>query len=304
MGLLLKYISKLSLPVAILLLVGIGLLWLPSFTEHNGGNVMLTLLLTLLSAALLQFFFHFSGMTRDTDILPAVLYFAAISVFPTLHTQWQAQVGVCAMLIIMHILFRGFREKETAQDAFISSLLLLLASLLVPDMIWLFPFIWIAYIVLSAFSVRTMLATLIALGVFVIYLGLGVYTRHMANPYIHLLDRQFIFESADPEEWVMQAALMCMGCYFFIITIIRVDRDSVRQQAVLTLYALFFAATIMMVLYPMSPMRALPLMLVMLTGLAVTFMRQTESVHRGLVFLLYLALLAAGYVVPTLVFDI
>ncbi len=300
----LKHISKLSLPVAILLLVGIGLLWLPSFTEQSGGSVMLTLLLTLLAAALLQFFFHFSGLTRDTDILPAVLYFAAISVFPSLHTLWQGQLGVCAMLIILHILFRGFREKETAKDAFISSFILLLASLLVPDMIWLFPFIWIAYIILSAFSIRTMLATLIALGTFVIYMGLGIYLQRISNPFLNILDRQFIFESADPEEWVMQAALMCMGCYFFIITVIRVDRDSVRQQAVMTLFALFFAPCIMMVLYPMTPMRTLPLMLAMLSGLAVTFMRQTESVHRGIIFLLYLALLAAGYIVPTLVFDL
>lgn len=304
MGHLLKHITKLALPIAALLLVGLGLLWIPSFREQQTGSVLLTLSLTILAAAILQFFFHFSGMTRETDILPALLYVAAISVFPVLHNQWESQIAVCAILIIMHILFRGFREKDTTEDAFISSLVLLLASLLVPDMIWLFPFIWIAYIILSAFNMRTMLATLIALGMFVLYLGIGLYFDKIDNPFLSLLDRQFIFESADPEEWIMQAVLMFMGCYFFIITVIRVDRDSVRQQAVLTLFALFFAATIVMVLYPMTPMRSLPLMLVMLSGMATTFFRQTESVHRGVVFILYLSLLVVGYLVPTLILDI
>lgn len=304
MGHLLKHITKLALPVALLLLVGLVLLWTPSFREQPTGTVLLTLCLTAVGAALLQFFFHFSGMTRETDMLPALLYVAAISVFPSLHIQWQAQVAVCAVLIILHILYRGFREKDTTEDAFISSFLLLLTTLLVPDMIWLFPFIWIAYIVLSAFSMRTMLATLIALGMCVIYLGFGLYLGKMSNPFVGLLDRQFIFMSADPEDWIMQAVLMFMGCYFFVIAVIRVDRDSVRQQAVLTLFALFYAATMVMVLYPMTPMRSLPLMLVMLSGMATTFFRQTESIHRGIVFLLYLMLLVAGYLVPTLILDL
>ncbi|MBR6017131.1 MAG: hypothetical protein IK073_00740 [Paludibacteraceae bacterium] len=304
MGQLLKYISKPGLPAVILLLVGAGLLWLPSFADHAFGTVLLTMLLTLLAAAIMQTFFHRSGLTRETDMLPLLLYVVSVSVFPALHTQWQSQVAVCALLIILTVLFRGFREKDTSEQAFLSTLLLLLASMLVPDMIWLFPFIWIAYIILSAFGFRTMLATLIALAVFAIYLGIGLFFEKIDNPFLGLLDRQFIFESGDPEEWIMQAVLMFMGCYFFIISVIRVDRDSVRQQAVLTLFALFFAATIAMVIYPMLPLKTLPLMLAMLTGLAVTFFRQNESVHRGIVFLLYLLLLAAGYLVPTLILNI
>ena len=280
------------------------MLWIPSFREQQGFSVTLTMGLTMLAASVLQFFFHFSGMTRETDILPALLYFAAISVFPPLHTLWQSQVAVCALLIILHILYRGFREKDTTEDAFVSSILLLLPSMLVPDMIWLFPFIWIAYIILSAFSMRTMMATLIALGTFALYLGLGLYLGKLDNPFLELLNRRFIFEVTDPEEWIMLAVLMFMGCYFFIITVIRVDRDSVRQQAILTLFALFFAATIAMIIYPMMPMRSIPLMLAMLSGMATIFFRQTESVHRGIVFLIYLALLIAGYIVPTLILNI
>lgn len=44
-------------------------------------------------------------------------------------------------------------------------------------------------------------------------------------------------------------------------------------------------------------------MLALLTGLGTIFYRQKDSVHRGIVFLIYWLLLIAVYIAPSLIID-
>lgn len=295
------HITRISLPTALLLLVGLGLMWLPSFEAHQPNVVILTLLFAAMAATLLTSVFQRVGITRDTDMLPALLYMLAISVFPSLHIQWLSQVVVCVILIVIRVIYKGFREKDTAEDSFLSTLLLLISSLWVPDVIWLVPMVWMGYIALSAFNIRTLLASIIAFGLFVIYLVLSTLLGWYDEPYSGLVHRSLIFMQFDLEEWIMSIAVLCMGIYFFIFTVVRLDRDSLRQRTLLILFTLFFLPQLVVAVYPMLPIQTQPIGLALLTGLATLFFRQMQSLHRGIVFLVYIAMLLAGYFVPTLV---
>lgn len=285
-----------------MLLVGIGALWLPSLVEANTSQVIITLLFTILAAGIIMFVFHRVGITRDSDSLPGLLYMLAISVFPSLHVQWQSQLVVCVVMIVVNVMFAGFRDKDTAEDSFLATLLLLFSSFLVPDVLFLVPMVWVGYILMAAFNLRTLLASFLALGVFVIYLCIGVYMHWLTEPFAHLTNRTFIFFHMDLEEWIMTIAILCMGIYFFIFTLLRLDRDSLRQQTLLTLLSLFFLPQLGIAIFPAIPITSQPISLALLTGLATLFFRQCQNVHRGIVLVVYVLMLIAGRFVPNMVF--
>lgn len=289
--------------MAILLLAAEFLPWLTSFGTQPAGLVMLTFIFAAVAAVLLVYFFHHAGIIGDVDYLPGVLYMGATAVFPALHTQWKGQLVVCLLLGLLSLLYRGYRQKDSARDSFTATLLLLVTSLLIPDLIWLVPFIWIAYMFQSSFGFRTFLASLIALSVFALYVGLAIWQGWMANPYALLLERHWIFEVMDPEEWLMPVALTGGGIYFFIFTVVRTDRDSIRQRTALMLFSVFYLPLMAMCIYLTQPLMVVPVALVLLAGLATLFFRQQDSVHRGIIFILYWAMLVAVYIVPSIIFG-
>ena len=234
----LKHITQLPLPIAILLLAGECVPWLISMGSQPTGEVIVTLLFAGLAASLMVFFFRETTIVHDLDYLPAVLYMGAMAVFPSLHTGWKAQLVVLVLIGLVALLYRGFRQKDSTRDAFTATLIMLLSSLLIPDIIWLVPGIWIAYMLLSSFNFRTLLATLIAIGTFALYVGLAIWQGWMQNPYAGILDRHWIFEVVDAEEWLMPVVLAGLGLYYFIFAVMRSERESIRQRTVLMLAVL------------------------------------------------------------------
>lgn len=289
--------------MTILLLVGECLPWLFSLGAQPPGQVMLTFMFAGLAAISLVTFFQRAAILHDLDYLPAVLYMGTTAVFPALHTHWKCQMVVCVLIGLFSLLYRGFRQKDSTRDAFTSTLLVLLSSLVIPDLIWLTLFIWIAYMMLSSFSFRTLLATFIAIGTFAIYIVLAIWLGWMNNPYATILERDWIFEVMDPEEWLMPVFLTGVGVYFFIFAVIRTERDSIRQRTVLMLFSLFYLPLMAMCVYPTLPLMVVPVALALLTGLGTVFFRQKDSVHRSIVFLLYWGVLIAIYIVPTIIFG-
>ena len=299
----LKHITQLPLPIAILLLAGECVPWLISMGSQPTGEVIVTLLFAGLAASLMVFFFRETTIVHDLDYLPAVLYMGAMAVFPSLHTGWEAQLVVLVLIGLVALLYRGFRQKDSPRDAFTATLIMLLSSLLIPDIIWLVPGIWIAYMLLSSFNFRTLLATLIAIGTFALYVGLAIWQGWMQNPYAGILDRHWIFEVVDAEEWLMPVVLAGLGLYYFIFAVVRSERESIRQRTVLMLCSLFYVPVVVMCVWPTLPLRVVPVVLALLTGLGTIFYRQKDSVHRGIVFLIYWLLLIAVYIAPSLIID-
>ena len=282
-------ISRIPLPIAIALSVLVLCGWIPDFIACDYSSfatafpLYFTFALMLVNAYIVFFLTRATGVVRYRDLLPVFLYLITTTAFPAIHTRWQLQAAVALLMILVQILHRAYREEDTARDCFLATALALIASLFEPVAIVIVPLIWLAYIFLRAMHLRTILASLIAIVLFALYLALAMYIGDLDCPYRNLVllpDLQAMLELPSNFSHAMGIALLVVYGLFVvlhyvlcIVASIRTNRDSVGQQSLLLLLYIFF----------------LP------TATAVFFFRQNQSLARGITFILYLLLLLTSY---------
>lgn len=282
-------ISRIPLPIAIALSVLVLCGWIPDFIACDYSSfatafpLYFTFALMLVNAYIVFFLTRATGVVRYRDLLPVFLYLITTTAFPAIHTRWQLQAAVALLMILVQILHRAYREEDTARDCFLATALALIASLFEPVAIVIVPLIWLAYIFLRAMHLRTILASLIAIVLFALYLALAMYIGDLDCPYRNLVllpDLQATLELPSNFSHAMGIALLVVYGLFVvlhyvlcIVATIRTNRDSAGQQSLLLLLYIFF----------------LP------TATAVFFFRQNQSLARGITFILYLLLLLTSY---------
>ena len=282
-------ISRIPLPIAIALSVLVLCGWIPDFIACDYSSfatafpLYFTFALMLVNAYIVFFLTRATGVVRYRDLLPVFLYLITTTAFPAIHTRWQLQTAVALLMILVQILHRAYREEDTARDCFLATALALIASLFEPVAIVIVPLIWLAYIFLRAMHLRTILASLIAIVLFALYLALAMYIGDLDCPYRNLVllpDLQAMLELPSNLSHAMGFALLVVYGLFVvlhyvlcIVATIRTNRDSAGQQSLLLLLYIFF----------------LP------TATAVFFFRQNQSLARGITFILYLLLLLTSY---------
>ena len=282
-------ISRIPLPIAIALSVLVLCGWIPDFIACDYSSfatafpLYFTFALMLVNAYIVFFLTRATGVVRYRDLLPVFLYLITTTAFPAIHTRWQLQAAVALLMILVQILHRAYREEDTARDCFLATALALIASLFEPVAIVIVPLIWLAYIFLRAMHLRTILASLIAIVLFALYLALAMYIGDLDCPYRNLVllpDLQATLELPSNFSHAMGVALLVVYGLFVvlhyvlcIVATIRTNRDSAGQQSLLLLLYIFF----------------LP------TATAVFFFRQNQSLARGITFILYLLLLLTAY---------
>ena len=282
-------ISRIPLPIAIALSVLVLCGWIPDFIACDYSSfatafpLYFTFALMLVNAYIVFFLTRATGVVRYRDLLPVFLYLITTTAFPAIHTRWQLQAAVALSMLLVQILHRAYREEDTARDCFLATALALIASLFEPVAIVIVPLIWLAYIFLRAMHLRTILASLIAIVLFALYLALAMYIGDLDCPYRNLVllpDLQAMLELPSNLSHAMGFALLVVYGLFVvlhyvlcIVASIRTNRDSVGQQSLLLLLYIFF----------------LP------TATAVFFFRQNQSLARGITFILYLLLLLTAY---------
>ena len=265
----LSTISRIPLPMAVVLSVGVMCGWIPDFLQPDADflALSLTMVCTLLNAFFLLYLTCTAALTRRRDLLPLWLYLLTVTAFPEIHAAWRLQVAVLMMTAAVSILLRAYREEDTAHDSFLVTSLIVIASLFVPQAVFAVPMVWLAYILLRAMRFRTFLASLISMATFAVYIALAVYVFHMDCPYASLSEWHGSMPSAG--FWILLACHIA----FLVTTAVRIDRDSTTQQALLILQFLFF----------------LP------TAAASLFFRQRDSLVRGICFVAYVLFLAGCY---------
>lgn len=205
---------------------------------------------------------------------------------------------VC-MLLLLLLLRKAFREEEPTESAFVATLLLLGASLVLPDMVWLIPVVWIAYILLHSFGLRVWLATLIGAVVFAIYFLLVWHLGWIENAYSRIFERAWLFSVLPLSEAVEECLLIGIGVVLFVASLLRTDRDSTGQQNWLLLFTLFFIVASGLALFPMRTTVGcasnFPMVQLLFAGLWVLFFRQRESAARGIMYIIGIILLAVCY---------
>lgn len=297
--------TRMPLPIALVLSAVVLCGWIPAFMAQDWRLVLPTMLLAVVNAFVFQGFAMQVGLVsmRERDVLPIFIYLLSATACTQYAACWQGQVAVLGGLIVLYGLQRCFREEEPTETAFLSSLLLCLCSLVLPDMVWLIAVLWVAFMILHSFGLRVWLATLIGASVFAIYFLIALYFGWIDNVYGALFVRQWLFGG---EMWwheIAAAVMIVLGVAFGAGAMLRVDRDSANQQNSLLLFVLLFVVCAGLSLVPMCKSAfaichsMMPMLCLVYAGLSVLYFRQEESIARGVWYWLSIVLLIGCYVV-------
>lgn len=289
------YSTRLTLPIALPLSAVALCGWVPAFMHEAWWEVLPTLLLAVVNAFVLLYVLLQVGVARERKGLPVWLYVLTISGFQAWHTYWQGQIAVLCVLLTLRLLLRCLHVKYPAGDAFRTTLLVLLGSLAVPDMVWLIGVLWVGFILLRSMNLRVVLATLLAMATFALYVAIVLYFSELTNPYASLWARAWLWQTVPMQVWLPMVVWMGVGLFFGVAAATRMNRDSIVQQALLLLLGLFFVVGVGPTLYPMGQSMLFPVVLLTVVGMAVLFFEQRENTARGVVHLLYILGVLAAY---------
>ena len=322
-----RNITRLNLPVTILLLAGSVALWIPDFINAVGEEqqtyalfylphivsvelfpltiLILTFVVTVINAVAIMALLYYSGLTQDRSMLPIVIYMLLTGAIKTMHYLFAFQTGMLILCGIFIILYNIYRNPNSSEEVFLATMLLLIASILIPDLLWFVVFIWIALIVERAVNLRTWLASIIAIAVFAVFIiageiWLGDGLRH--TTYLTIFSRQLPDISATNQ--------LAVKIIFILISIaLTVYYFSARQRLnvkIIVACDLFLIAalfTFILILFPVASdipalvVQLYPVGALSITALATLYFSDTPTILRGSLFLTFIVVLIIYWIV-------
>ncbi len=278
--------------MAILLSVGCIGFWVPDFIAGVQTSAISTLLLTLLNAFCFTLLVYQRGITRKLEGLPFVLYLLAISVLSVLHAQWLLQIVVLLFQVTLGLVLRGYRNDRAVEPAFLSALLLGVTALIVPDVVFLLPVVWLMFIVQRAMSLRVFLASIIGASVVLLYTVL-----FSKLGWIQLVDWTDVWARnmngvRDAINGVSTIVIAVCGLFFGIANLTHQNIENTAITIFVWCMILAFLPCAVLMFFPPAYFASLfVLALYGLVALAAYFFLSRESVFAGVTFLVFIAIL-------------
>lgn len=292
----LKYLTHLG-PLAAILLSALGLMsWIPDFLQPQANTwaLVATMVLTLTNGLAIMWMFYYTSITRYREGLTIVLYIWFHAAFPELHTAWTDELAILLLTPVVYLLQQTRLNPQAQELAFISTLLLLIGGIFIPEMLWMIPVLWIALIYQQAFTFRTFTASVIALGLAGIYLlSLRLYfpTAHvwdlLAAPY-----REGVSLSTTIAVELIITGVLVVAIMGQVLWRIHKENNHVRFVVVLCI--MMFLMELLLFSLPWYRHSSWSLVLYTSTLIASIYFWQRESVFRGIFFLTMMVLCAVG----------
>lgn len=293
----LKYLTRITLPIALLLSLVLLAAWVPSALQGSLGEVCASAGLMMCNAALLTFMIRQTGGSREYNGLSYIVYMMAVTAIPALHTYWKGQLVTLMVLFVIFTIHNSYMEQDNMREAFRNTLILYIGSLIVNDVIWLIPLLWIGHGVLGTLHLRTWLASVMALVTAVIWTGVLVFFGWMELPFVTILQRSwFITSVTDWNAWC-QLGLLVLTVIFMIAVALHTDRDSIRRRKLAALFGWTMVFATLSTLFP-SNETLFPLAQSSLAGIAVLYLLQQPTEGRGRMFIFYILSCVVLYIAP------
>lgn len=288
-------VTRLGWPAAILLSAAVLATWIPDFMQADaaGENATLvrlsvTMALAVLNGGCLVWLFYHTALTRYRIGLPLLLYLIPLSAVTALHTCWQGQLFVLLFYPVLLLLVQMRNRTDAAEEAFLAALLLAGGSWLVPEALCMLPVLWGGMLLQRAFSLRTLLATLIAVALVALYGTLAVLVLGAAHPYDSLLTRLLFWTTMTTADWVMLAVTMVLAVWALTCLLMRIGYASAQVQHLTSLFVLVAVASALFLIWAPAATVMLPVLLFALSALFALTFTQHESLPRAILFLLLL----------------
>lgn len=274
-----KHIAEMSLPIAILLLVGTLCMWIPVFQHtENIWNAVITLSIAIINADFLMFFCHKTRMTRNLNWMPVLMYLLPFGM-GIIACDWKLQIGIFFLFASIHMIILAFRQDKAVEESFLATAFLLCGTIFLPQLIWLLPFIWISFIIQSAFNLRVFSASIIAILAFAAIDFAGFYLFQWTFPWhwneiINLTFIPFSFTN-----WKLYI-LAAFGIFFIISNYMFYQRENATVQSLLNIFIIPFLMACVM----QSP----AILIAMLAGISAHYYISRQSLSRGIFFIIYI----------------
>jgi len=187
-----------SIPSAVLLIAGSLLIWILAYLYSSYilistpfiditlfGNEyeldtraahLISILLTLFNALLISHLNNKYSIIRTRSFLPPFIYIFLISCWVNTHTNIFAHLALTFYLFSLFMTYGMYKNRKSAEQAFLGSLFLGLASFLVKPIAMFLPLMWLGFIFFKSISLRTFLASIIGFFTpWIIYFAIRIY---------------------------------------------------------------------------------------------------------------------------------
>lgn len=294
----LRHITQMPLLTALLLSVCALAMWTVDYIRmpELWRSLMVTQILATSCAVLLCMTLYRAKATAHFTLLPAVLYIVAVAVYPYLRLHWHPQLVIGILLFFLYSTRDMTDSHEPNGLVFFVTILLCLATLVLSDALWCIPMIWIVVLLQGLFTLRTVLASVLAVVLVAIYYTLAMYLGWAEGwNFSVLFDR----------EWLTDLMPLCMSCSvavmmvaFLVIagfTFRRSSYDLVSTRMLLyhvVMWGLLTAPLILFTTVEPDSWSMLPFTLSAVTSI---FLLQKQSEARGITFIAYMAGTVALY---------
>ncbi len=142
------------------------------FSFNPAINNFLSLLLTVLNAILIQNLNLRFNILRKRSLLPFLIFLFLMAGWYPLHFIWELHLALSIFILAFYYFFDMYRQPAAVEQAFMGSFLIAVASLFLPPLLWMVPVVWINFLQMRAFTLRTFLASILGiLSPWILYAG-------------------------------------------------------------------------------------------------------------------------------------
>lgn len=254
-----KYIVP-TIPQAILMSLGIIIMWFSDIHMQTWGistthtntisstavglinsipllSKALSLLLTVLNVFFISQLNNRYSIIRTRSFLPVLFFSMLIASWHNTHSIALAHLALSLFLIALYVFYGIYRNRNASEQAYTSSMLVALASLIYGPIILFIPVFWIGLSLLYSFSVRTFLATLLGtLTPWALFLAINYYTEPDLN-WLYPIGESFQLGvevlSRPINELIYLALLIIIAIIGLVGITSNINQDSMQTRALL-----------------------------------------------------------------------
>ena len=306
----LKYITQLNLPIVILLLAGSVALWIPDFINSLSQPdiyytwlyfpysvcvstapwilIMVSFAACLINALMLTILLFTSGVTRERSMMPIIIYMFLSGVFSSIHFTPVGQFGLTLFCVVILILYSVYRQPMASEQVFLATLLLLLASVFVPEMLYFVIFIWVALAFERAMSLRTLSASLLAIATVVFYLWLYIYLSgdNTTLTILQQLVNRHIITMELSATLIVKIAIVLISIALVVYYYYTRPQLNVKHIVAYDLFLIIAFFTIVLIIIPSFDGLLYPIAIFTFSAFLAHYFLGTPSIVRGVMFIL------------------
>ena len=314
----LKNIIVPSIPFAIILVAFCFVIWLSTFFGGRFGvlpvqnsdivnyiqsfiqpNTLLSNLIgitfTLLNAFLVAQINNRFTLIKTRTFLPLLIFLLLMGTWNETHIVNGSHISLTLFILSLFYFLNMYRDKKASEMAFMGSLLIGIASIIINPLIFLIPVFWIGFIIFQSFSLRTFLATLFGiLAPWVIYFS-GLFFFHQQIEFRQLLDANFNLSLGDLHLSISRIIYFSSTCIILIITLLGMfsitNSDAIRTRNYLNFFIIIMVSMgILSVIFQNQLTSFLPIIAFLYAFLAsYAFTLKTNNFY-GILFIVFVVL--------------